>query len=520
MNDETPPEPADTETEPEAEGEEVTRRSLYRHPLAAIGGSLILAGSFALIVLMALDITTRAANPYRSLVTFVAAPAVILIGLIIFLIGVRVQIARARSRGETVRFNLRVEPTDPSYRRNLWLFAGLSLSFVAVVAYSGFQAFEATDSVTFCADACHTPMEPQAVAHGESAHARVDCVDCHIGPGGTSWVKAKVNGIRQLWGVITGEYDRPIHTPVETLQSAEAVCEECHWSEDFKGQKFINATHYLTDEANSPWTISLLINVGGGPETGVHEGIHWHMFESNAMEYIATDDQRQDIGWVRVTERDGSIVEYSDPDGAPDPEDPDVDVRSFDCMDCHNRPSHVFESPAQMMDLEMSRGVISTDIPFIKRVGLDLLNAPYATKEEGLAAIRAGLFEYYETNYPAQLAALRDDLEDAATALVDIYDKNFFPETNTDYRVRFNNASHFVNDGCFRCHGSDLETATGTGISADCETCHVIVAQGPSTDPEQLDSNLAGLEFRHPVDIGDIWRQLPCTQCHSPFAGY
>ncbi len=257
MNDEIPKEAdeaAPVAAEPtEADSEEAVRRSLYRHPLAAVGGALILAGAFALVVLLALDLTTRAGNPYRSLITFVAAPAVILIGVIIFLIGVRVQIAHARSRGETVRFHLRVEPTDAHYRRSLWLFAGLSLTFVLVVAYSGFRAYEATDSVAFCADACHSVMGPQAVAHQESAHARVDCVECHIGEGGTSWVKAKVNGIRQLWGVLTGEYDRPIHTPVATLRGADEVCEGCHWSEDFKGQKFINATRYLTDEANSPY---------------------------------------------------------------------------------------------------------------------------------------------------------------------------------------------------------------------------------------------------------------------------
>ncbi len=130
------------------------------------------------------------------------------------------------------------------------------------------------------------------------------------------------------------------------------------------------------------------------------------------------------------------------------------------------------------------------------------------------------MFSYYETNYPERLAELRSDLEVAADAMVDIYEKNFFPAMNTDYRVRFNNASHFVNDGCFRCHFTDLETDAGVRISADCETCHVIVGQGPSADPAELTTNLAGLEFRHPVDIGDIWEHVPCTQCHSPYAGY
>ncbi len=518
MSDRKPPDPETAVEAPDdRQSESAQRRSLYRHPLNAVGGALILSGSFALVVLAAIDLSTPSANPYRSLITFVAAPAVVMIGVIIFLVGVRVQIARARRQGETVRFHLRVEPTDPHFRRSLWLFAGLSLSFVAVVAFSGFQAFEATDSNVFCAETCHTPMEPQGVAHQESAHARVDCVECHIGTGGTSWVRAKVNGVSQLWSVLTGEFERPIHTPVET---AEGVCEECHWSEDFKGQKFINATHYLTDEANSPWTINLLINVGGGPEEGVREGIHWHMFEENEMQYVATDEQRQDIGWVQVTDQDGNTIVYSIPGESLDPADPGYEVRNFDCLDCHNRPSHVFESPGALMDLEMSRGLIDPALPFIKRLGLDLLNARYDTKEEAIVAIRNGVLEFYETNYPVESSTMATSISDAAEALVHIYETNFFPEMETDYRVRVNNASHFVADGCFRCHFTDLQTEAGVTISSDCETCHIIVGQGPSDDAGRLVTDLSGLTFRHPVDIGEIWGEVPCTQCHAPFSGY
>lgn len=480
----------------------------------------MLAGGFALVVLMALDLTARSENPYRSLITFVGAPLLILIGFGIFLVGVRVQITSARARGETLRFNFRLELTDRRSRRALWLFAAMTASFVAIVAYSGFRGFEATDSVAFCADACHAPMGPQAIAHQESAHAQVECVACHIGPGGGSWVRAKVDGIRQLWGVITGEYDRPIPTPLEHIQSAEAVCEDCHWGEAPKGEKFIDVVHYSTDEANTPWSVSLLLDLGGGAEQGAVEGVHWHTFEANAVEYIATDRERQDIVWVRVTDGSGKTVVYSDPDANIDPGDPGVEVRDFDCMDCHNRPSHVFESAGEVMDRDMAFGLISADLPYVKRVGLDLLNAPYETKTDALDAIRSGLVDFYETNYASRMGELRRDVDAAADALVEIYDKNFFPEMNTDYRVRFNNASHWVNAGCFRCHGSDLQSDTGRAISAECDTCHLIVGQGPSDDPGELVTDLGGLEFRHPVDIGGLWRQVPCTQCHSPFKEY
>lgn len=522
MDDEHPPESTEPESadSPLIEPETPASRSLYRHPLNAVGGALILSGVFAFVVLAAIDFTASSENSYRSLITFVAVPALILVGIVIFLIGVRVQIAQARRQGERIRWNLRIEATNPRFRRSLWIFAGLSLSFIAVMAFGGIKGFQATDSDAFCTDTCHTPMAPQAVAHDDSAHAEVECVECHIGPGGASWVQAKLDGIRQLWGVMTGEYDRPIQTPIDNLHGADVLCETCHWSEDFKGEKFVGKVHYRTDEENSPWSVNLLINVGGGPEGEVQEGIHFHMFEANQMEYIATDSKRQDIAWVRVTDEDGSTTVYADPAGAPDPDDPDVEVRRFDCLDCHNRPAHVFEPPGDLMDLEMSRGVIDPELPYIKRVGLDLLTARYETKTQAIESIRSGVVEFYEKNYASRMSSLRPRAEAAAEALVDIYRNNFFPEMNTDYRVRVDNAGHWTNDGCFRCHFSDLETVSGQRISATCVSCHVIVGQGPSDQPSELMSDLGGLEFQHPVDIGGLWAKVPCTQCHSPYSGY
>ena len=498
------------------------RRSLYRHPLAAVGGALIATGAFAFVVLSAVDIAADVENPYRSLVTFVGAPAIFTVGVVLFLLAARIQVRRARRLGESVHFVLRVEPSDPRYMRNLWVFLGLTALFFSVVGWSGFKAYEATDSVTFCGESCHV-MDPQNVTYANGPHARVPCVDCHIGPGGSFWVKSKIDGIRQLVATATNSYDRPIHTPVETLRPAQQTCEGCHWPEQFFGQKLTNRTYYRTDEFNSPWTISLLVNVGGGnPRTGELEGIHWHMLSANDVEYIATDEKRQEIPWVRVTNTEtGEVTVYSDPDeDVPDPSDPDTDVRLFDCMDCHNRPSHSFQPPASAMNLEISKGNISKELPFIRSVGLDLLNAQYATQSEGSAAIANGLVDFYNAEYPERAFDLSADIAAATVALQSVYVDNFFPELNTDYRARTNNLSHFVNDGCFRCHNTDLRTDTGRQISADCEGCHAIVAQGPTDDVRQLDDDLAGLEFEHPADIGGVWQTVKCTQCHNPASGY
>ncbi|UCE25434.1 MAG: NapC/NirT family cytochrome c [Candidatus Zixiibacteriota bacterium] len=498
------------------------KRTLYRHPLAAVGGALFSAGVFLFLILLVYDLTGPDENPYRSLVTFVIAPFVITVGFLLFLLAIWIQVRSARKRGESVRFNLSIDPTDPHYMRNLWLFLGLSAVLIFLVIYSGTEAYEATDSVAFCGETCHTVMEPQNVTYHNSAHAKVSCVDCHIGPGASFYVKSKFDGIRQLFATTLNTYSRPIETPVENLRPAQETCEECHWPRQFYGEKMVTHTYYRTDEANSPWTIKLLVKIGGGnPRTGILEGIHWHMIGSNTIYYVAADEKRQDIIWLRLVSADGDTVVYQDPDAEPpDFGDPETEVRRFDCMDCHNRPSHSFLPPAKGLNLALSTRQISPELSYIRQVGLDLLNAEYQDRREANEAISVGLTEYYQENYPDLVNDNGSDIDQATKVLLKVYNENFFPEMKTDYRVRENNLSHFVNDGCFRCHDGVMSSDKGEVLSNDCATCHLIVSQGPSENVSELESDLGGLDFKHPEDIDEVWREFKCTECHTPESGY
>ena len=509
--------------EPDTPPEDVTTtKSLYGHPLAALGGALMVAGIFVFIILIGLDYLSDAENPYRSLVAFIGAPVIGILGLGLFLIAIRVQVYSAKRRGEQVRWRLTIIPSSARYMRNLWLFLGLFAVLVVVFIYAGFRGYEATESVAFCGETCHTVMGPQIETYDDSAHARVPCVECHIGPGTSFWVQSKIDGIRQVMAVAMDSYDRPIHTPVVSLRPAPETCEECHWPEQFYGQKLQTKQYYRTDEANTPWTVSLLVNIGGGnPQTGRAEGIHWHMVTDAVVEYIPVDEKRQDIPWFRVTKPDGSVEVFADPSATyPDPDDPETELRTMDCVDCHNRPSHTFEPPAVAVNLALSKGEISVDLPFIRAVGVDLLNAEYATLDEALTAIPTGLRDFYAGQYPNEAATMQAEIEEAIVELVGIYEGNFFPEMNTDYRARENNLSHFVNDGCYRCHGGDQVNEVGEPLPADCSSCHEIVAQGSSADVSDLESDIAGIDFIHPLDIGNVWETVKCTQCHTRESGY
>jgi hypothetical protein len=504
-------------------------RSLFRHPLAALGGSLFLAGGFLFVLLLLYDLTATHDNPYRSLITFLGAPFVVTLGAVLFVVSTWLQVRAARRRGEDVRFRLSIDPSDPAYLRNLWLFLGLSAVLLVLVTYSGTRAYEATDSVAFCGETCHTVMHPEMTTYQHSPHARVPCVDCHIGPGASFWVKSKINGLRQVWAMMMHSYPKPIPTPIVDLRPAQATCEGCHWPKVFYGAKLVTRTYYRSDEHNSPWSIRLALNIGGGnPQTGALEGIHWHMITANKVEYVAVDEKRQKIPWVRVTDERGNVTVYTNPEiegvtdlgngsGAPPAGHA---VRTFDCLDCHNRPSHRFQPPATSLNLALSTRRISPALPFVRKVGLELLTTVYPDARTARERIRSGLGAYYAEKFPNVARSQPDEIEQASDALLAIYAENFFPAMDTDYRARIDNLSHFVNDGCFRCHTPSMTNRRGEALFSSCHTCHTIVAQGPGESVETLESNLDGLPFQHPEEIGGLWREMKCTACHTPDSGY
>ncbi|MGF1615231.1 MAG: NapC/NirT family cytochrome c [Gammaproteobacteria bacterium] len=499
--------------------------SLLSHPLAAVGTALVFYGGLFFGFLLLLDLATTTENPYTALVTFVIAPMVIILGVVLVLLSLWLQVRAAHRRGEKFTFHLAIDTSSPRYRRNLATFGGVSVVLLVVIAYTGVKAHDAIDSVEFCGETCHAVMGPQYAAYHNSAHARVRCVDCHVGPGFEHFVKAKMAGIRQLYAVAFNTFQRPIPTPVHALRPAQETCENCHWPRQFYGEKFVTHTYYKSDEQNSPWTVDLLVKIGGGnPRTGKLEGIHWHMLEGNVVEYIAADEQLQDIPWARVTRGDGEVVTYTQSPSTggdiPDPDDPTVAVRRFDCMDCHNRPSHIFHPPANSVNLAMSQGRIATDLPYVRKKGVELLMAEYSTTDEAVTRIPQWLKDYYAKDYPDVARDKGEAIEQAGMTLVELYRENFFPEMKTDYRTRTNNLSHFTNSGCFRCHNDRMRSSAGDVLDKDCTTCHTIVAQGPSADLAELERELQGLSFKHPVEIGQAWRQMDCIVCHTHESGY
>ncbi len=82
---------------------------------------------------------------------------------------------------------------------------------------------------------------------------------------------------------------RPVPTPIKNLRPAQETCEQCHWPKKFVGNLDSTYNYFLGDETNTPFTVRMLMKVGGGdPTHGPVGGIHWHMNVGNKVEYIAT----------------------------------------------------------------------------------------------------------------------------------------------------------------------------------------------------------------------------------------
>ena len=363
-------------------------------------------------------------------------------------------------------------------------------------------------------------MLPEYTAYQNSPHARVDCVKCHIGPGANWYVKSKISGLYQVYSVLTKSYTLPIDTPIEELRPARDTCEECHWPEKFYQSIEKSIVAYASDDENTPYQVDLLLNVGGATGDASSHGIHWHIGLDHKLEYYPLDDDRQIIPWVRVTYEDGRVFEYIDEENSDfDREAMDEEkIRTMDCIDCHNRPSHRYLSPIQAINSAMQAGAIDPKITNIKAILLDAMQEEYETTPEALEAIQSAVLSNFSDEI-ASNEALKQSIDKAIDQAQKIYRTNVFTEWNVDWKAYPWNIGHFQFPGCYRCHDDNHRTLDPEpkAISNDCNLCHTIIRQGEGWD-EIASMEYKKQSFYHPRGYGDDWAGQNCHECHSPDA--
>jgi nitrate/TMAO reductase-like tetraheme cytochrome c subunit len=464
---------------------------------------LAVSGLFSFFFLLAIDLFAGHPNPYVGILAYVIAPLFFIFGLFLTLLGALI---RWRTRRRAVRaaepLAIKIDLSRPRDRRFLWMFGGIAVLVLFVTALGSYQTYQLTESVQFCGKACHLPMEPQFVAAQHTAHAKVECVACHVGPGAAAYFKTKLNGVKQLYHTAANDFSRPIYVTDSNPRPPQVICEQCHWPSKYVGNVERTYQHFLSDEKNTPFAVRLLLNVGGGdPANGPVGGIHFHMNIANKIEYIATDDQRMSIPWVRKTDPQGGVTVYSDPDFKGDPAK--FEIHRMDCMDCHSRPAHKVHTPNEAVDLSLMTGRLDLTVPWVKQKVVAALTQPYKTKSEAEQGISTAL----RKDYPDPKQA--DPIIKEALA---IYHANFFPEVKTDWRAHPDFVGHKNWNGCFRCHDGKHMAADGKKSiqASDCKSCHLILAQG---NPEQMNHvDPKGLDFVH---IDAPYSEFSCTDCHT-----
>ena len=457
--------------------------SLMRNYISFVGMA-IAAASLTSIVLLLLVGLGGIENPYTDLITFIFVPSILGFGLFIILVGVLYERRRRRhlTHDEIAAYPV-LDLNDPRRRRSLILFMCLAFMFLFMSAFGSYRAFEYTESVTFCGQACHDVMKPEFVAYNASAHAKIRCVECHVGGGTEAYVKSKFNGMRQLYGVVTGHYNRPIETPVHNMREASETCQKCHWSEKFNGDQIKVFNHYEYDEKNSLNQTRMLIKVGGGSLAGGPiGGIHWHMSINNEITFISSDDRRQVIPWVRMKEATGHITDFKTKDATLLPQDIEQSPkRKMDCIDCHNRPAHNYLSPNQAVDQAFDSGRLDASLPFLKAKAVETLSKPYSTNDEAVEAISTDITNYYHTNYPDIYTANAAAVGGAVAELQRLYQTYFFPEMKTDWSSHPNNIGHYNAQGCFRCHDGQHFSNDGRMIRNECSIPSKVASRVPDS---------------------------------------
>jgi len=447
--------------------------SITRNGISFVGTALALAGLVLIICLIFIQKLGYDGGPYLGILTFLILPMIFVVGLLLIPIGSMLQRRKLRRMpgGEEVPRLPVFDLNDARTRKWVLILFGATMVNVVIVAGATYKGVHVMETVEFCGLACHSVMEPEHTAHARSPHSRVACAGCHIGPGADWFVKSKLDGAWQLVSVAFDLYPRPISTPLHDLRPARETCEQCHWPTKFVGDKLRVIKHYKEDEENTELTSALLLKVGGSKADNSH-GIHWHVDPNVDIRY-RSDETREEIYEIEFTHGDEETVKFSDRKA---PDEGGV-WRSMDCVDCHNRPSHIYDSPGPALDLAIEAGQIDRSLPFVKRESLRIIQEQYESHEAARDGITAELARYYAENYPDLAAERADDIANVSNVLGDIYSVNIFPQMNVWWDTYPNHIGHEQSDGCFRCHRRSMRTADREQVSNDCENCHVLLAE-------------------------------------------
>ncbi len=426
----------------------------------------------------------------------------------------------------------------PKSRRGLFalLLVVGGLGFAGV--FTAVSLITWTETADFCGR-CHT-MAPELQAYEAGPHKSVDCAACHVEPGIIGWLKAKINGTKQLIDVVLGTYPTPIPPPDHAdMPSTVDSCESCHGVTRTAVTTLKTEIVYGEDAANTPEFIGLMIRPGGGDPFNVNRSVHWHV--ERTVNFYSTDPAAQTIDLVQATQTDGTVATYIAQGKVRVSENaqPDVDAiitseakTTMSCYDCHNRVGHDVANPRTGLDDAMQTGsvnptqpgAIDPSLPYIKQQGLQILWATYPNTAAADAAAD-GIKSFYALNYPPIAASKPAEIDEAINQIKTLYRLTATPDMKVTAATYPNNLGHLDFPGCFRCHdgGHYLVVdgkVTNQTIPSTCDTCHTFpqigsVASLPLGTPPTTHNDRLWVFDHKNVATGTDPGGQSCGQCHA-----
>lgn len=452
--------------------------------ISLIGVVVVTAATVTWLIFLPITLRQGVFHPYVGIVVYLLLPGLFILGLLLIPIGTTLKRRRLRKAGKLPQEFQPIDLRNPELRKMVIFIGATTFLNIIIASQFSYSAVRYMETTNFCGSTCHV-MKPEYTAYEVSPHSKVECVACHVGPGASGFVRAKLNGVRQVFHVMLNSAPRPIPEPLERLRPATETCESCHARGRFFGDRMRDLVSYGSDEQNTISHTVLVMHLGtGGPHSsGVHGA---HLGEGINLRYYASDDAHQTIPYIEYT-AGGKTTVYAAAGAKPAPEK----MRAMQCIDCHNRPAHIFQLPERALDRALSMGDISASLPYAKKQGLEILKATYSSDEDAVAKIPTAFEDYYRKSYPQIYTARRDEVTRSASALLSLYQHNVFPDMKVAWGTYPNNLGHTDFTGCFRCHDEQHASPEGKTITQDCSACHNVVASDEKSPKALVDLGLA-----------------------------
>jgi hypothetical protein len=393
----------------------------------------------------------------------------------------------------------------------------IGLTFLTLLySFGVYQGYEFVESTYFCSRVCHGVMGPEAASHNFFFHGEVECSACHVGSGTQYFVLSKLKGTTELFSLLSNTFPRPIPAPVKDLRPSKDICEHCHGPKYVLTENLQRRIFYLSDDKNTPWELDFLLKIGRkGVQTVANPPkMHWHYSVAKEIEYATADPKEVIIPWVRSVGLDGKeTIYYSKDVKSRDNVPIGAHKRTMDCVGCHNRAGHPFYPADMIVNVLINKNLIDASLPGIKGVTVKALEGDYASRKEGVYAIGKTVSDFYQKNYPDIYSSKNAQISSAISAIQDLYKRNYDPAMKVSWKTFPDNKGHMYSPGCFRCHDGNHVSNDGKVLSKDCSLCHVLIRSRIEEGKKQAVLTIES--YPHPVDIGDSYKEMNCSDCHG-----